>query len=76
MLGGEAADRVAGFWRALGREVPGEPDHLSALLGLYAGLADAEARESAGAGRILRRESRKASSGSICSPGCRPTCTP
>ena len=51
-------------WRAsgapLGREVPGEPDHLSALLGLYAGLADAEARESAGAGRILRRESRKA----------------
>jgi len=60
MLGGEAADRVAGFWRALGREVPGEPDHLSALLGLYAGLADAEARESAGAGRILRRESRKA----------------
>lgn len=60
MLGGEAADRVAGFWRALGREAPDEPDHLTALLGLYAGLADAEARESAGAGRILRRESRKA----------------
>jgi TorA maturation chaperone TorD len=60
MLGGEAADRVAGFWRALGREVPDEPDHLAALLGLYAGLADAEAREPAGAGRILRRESRKA----------------
>lgn len=60
MLGGEAADRVAGFWRALGREVPGEPDHLSALLGLYAGLSQAEARESAGARRILRRESRKA----------------
>ena len=60
MLGGEAADRVAGFWRALGREAPDEPDHLTALLGLYAGVADAEARESAGAGRILRRESRKA----------------
>lgn len=60
MLGGEAADRVAGFWRALGREAPGEPDHLSALLGLYAGLADAEAREPAGPGRVLRRESRKA----------------
>ena len=60
MLGGEAADRVAGFWRALGREAPDEPDHLSALLGLYAGLVDAEARESAGADRILRRESRKA----------------
>lgn len=60
MLGGEAADRVAGFWRALGREVPDEPDHLTALLGLYAELADAEGREPAGPGRVLRRESRKA----------------
>ncbi len=60
MLGGEAADRVAGFWRALGREAPDEPDHLAALLGLYAGLAEAEALESASPRRILRRESRKA----------------
>ena len=60
MLGGEAADRVAGFWRALGEEVPAEPDHLSALLGLYAALSDAEEGEPAGAGRILRRQSRKA----------------
>ena len=60
MLGGEAADRVAGFWRALGEDVPREPDHLSALLGLYAGLCDAEEREPAGAGRVLRRQSRKA----------------
>jgi hypothetical protein len=36
MLGGEARDRVAGFWRALGGEPPSEPDHLSVLL---AGLA-------------------------------------
>ena len=60
MLGGEAADRVAGFWRALGEEVPAEPDHLSTLLGLYAALSDAEEREPAAAGRILLRQSRKA----------------
>lgn len=45
MLGGEACDRVAGFWRALGVVPPAEPDHLATLLALYAGLrerADAE----------------------------------
>src|SRR6266705_1585212 len=36
MLGGEAADRVAGFWRALRLTPPPEPDHLAALLGTYA----------------------------------------
>ncbi len=41
MLGGEAADRVAGFWRALRVPPPSEPDHLAAILGLYAGLAEA-----------------------------------
>ncbi len=40
-LGGEAADRAAGFWRALGLTVPAEPDHLAALLGLYACLGEA-----------------------------------
>jgi TorA maturation chaperone TorD len=39
-LGGEARDRVAGFWRALGLTPPPEPDHLAALLGLYAALAE------------------------------------
>ncbi len=43
MMGGEARARVAGFWRALGYEPPAEPDHLAALLGLYATLAEAEA---------------------------------
>src|SRR6266496_675887 len=38
MLGGEAGDRVAGFWRALQLRPPAEPDHLAALLGLYAPL--------------------------------------
>ncbi|MGE5136110.1 MAG: molecular chaperone TorD family protein [Gemmatimonadota bacterium] len=46
-LGGEAADRVAGFWRAAGLVPPAEPDHLTALLSLYASLAEA----AAGAGR-------------------------
>lgn len=39
MLGGDARDRVAGFWRALGATPPAEPDHLAALLGLHAALA-------------------------------------
>ncbi len=40
-LGGEAADRAAGFWRALGVAPPAEPDHLTALLSLYASLGEA-----------------------------------
>ena len=38
MLGGEARDRIAGFWRALGGEPPVEPDHLSVLLAGVAAL--------------------------------------
>src|SRR3979409_705302 len=38
MLGGEARDRIAGFWRALGSEPPSEPDHLSVLLAALATL--------------------------------------
>ena len=45
MLGGEARDRVAGFWRALDQVPPTEPDHLAALLALYAKLAELEASE-------------------------------
>ncbi|HWG12820.1 MAG TPA: molecular chaperone TorD family protein, partial [Streptosporangiaceae bacterium] len=40
-LGGDAADRVAGFWRAIGVAPPAEPDHLTALLSLYATLGEA-----------------------------------
>ena len=43
-LGGEGADRVAGFWRALSLAVPAEPDHLASLLGLYAELGEAALR--------------------------------
>lgn len=42
MLGGEARDRIAGFWRALGLTPPPEPDHLAALLGFHAGLCQSD----------------------------------
>ena len=42
MLGGEARDRVAGFWRAIEADPPSEPDHLAVLLALYAHLAALE----------------------------------
>jgi hypothetical protein len=45
-LGGEGADRAAGFWRAIGITPPAEPDHLTALLGLYASLGDAASQAS------------------------------
>jgi hypothetical protein len=49
-LGGEGADRVAGFWRAIGLDPgAGEPDHLTSLLSLYASLG--EAAEEARTGR-------------------------
>jgi hypothetical protein len=55
-LGGDGADRVAGFWRVLGLQPPCEPDHLAALLGLYASVgesADAAARP--GTAAVLHR---------------------
>jgi TorA maturation chaperone TorD len=60
MLGGEARDRVAGFWRALRLAPPPEPDHLASLLGLAAGLAEAEGMERNPARRRLAREARSA----------------
>jgi len=55
-LGGEGADRVAGFWRAIGVVPPAEPDHLTALLSLYASLGEAcaEARRPATATALAR----------------------
>ncbi len=41
-LGGEESDRVAGLWRVLGLNAPANPDHLGALLALYAELGEAE----------------------------------
>jgi TorA maturation chaperone TorD len=60
MIGGEARDRVAGFWRALGIVPPAEPDHLASLLGLAATLAEAERAERDTARAALLREARRA----------------
>jgi hypothetical protein len=60
MLGGEARDRVAGFWRALGQVPPAEPDHLSVMLALYARLVEMEEGERDAARREGLRSARKA----------------
>ena len=53
MLGGEARDRIAGFWRALGETPPTEPDHLAVMLAFWAQLEESEsgAVEAAAAAR-------------------------
>ncbi len=60
MLGGEARGRVAGFWQAAGITPPPEPDHLAALLSLYAALDEAGEHQGEPARRVLRREARGA----------------
>lgn len=59
-LGGEARDRVAGFWRALDQAPPSEPDHLATLLGAYARLVDLEEEEGKGPGAARWRQARHA----------------
>jgi hypothetical protein len=58
LIGGEALDRIAGFWRALKWSPPPDADHLGSLLGLYATLKDTETRETDGARAALLRHSR------------------
>lgn len=60
MIGGEARDRVAGFWRALGQMPAAEPDHLSVMLALYARLVELESGESDARRRESWRSARKA----------------
>ncbi len=43
-LGGTVADAAGGVWRAMGLVPPDEPDHLGALLALYAHLGESTAR--------------------------------
>lgn len=58
-MGGEARERIAGFWRAVGRAPPAEPDHLGLLLSLYASLGE-EQGQAAGPGAALAAEARRA----------------
>jgi TorA maturation chaperone TorD len=60
MLGGEARDRVAGFWRALELTPPTEVDHLSVMLALYARLCELEDGADNERGREGWRAARKA----------------
>jgi hypothetical protein len=59
MLGGEARDRIAGFFRALDVTPPAEPDHLTVLLSAYADLVEREA-EATGEAAAAWRRSRSA----------------
>lgn len=60
MVGGEARDRIAGFWRALGQVPPYEPDHLSVLLSYYAQLSEWETLEPSGRRRAATHHARAA----------------
>src|SRR5215217_8141929 len=60
MLGGEARDRVGGFWRALGQVPPAEADHLAVMLALYARLGELGEGEGSEAGRAGWRGARRA----------------
>lgn len=60
MLGGEARDRIAGFWRALGEVPPPEPDHLAVLLAAAAELAEREAGSEDDGIRSRWRHARRA----------------
>jgi hypothetical protein len=60
MMGGEARDLVAGFWRALGAEPPMEPDHASALLAALARLIEAEEEASLEPDRAARVRAARA----------------
>ena len=60
MLGGDAADRAAGFARALDLEPSREPDHLATLLDLYSYLGEAGVRAGSDAARSASRRSCEA----------------
>ena len=60
LLGGEARDRIAGFWRALDLDPPEEPDHLTVLLAFQARAVELHHEADAPAAREAWRRARKA----------------
>ena len=60
MLGGEARDRIAGFWRALDLTPPNEPDHITTMLAFYARLGELEAESERDVATLAWRRSRVA----------------
>jgi hypothetical protein len=60
MLGGEARDRIAGFWRALGETPPTEPDHLAVMLACYASLCELESEADSAPAAQAGRQARHA----------------
>lgn len=60
MMGGEARDRIGGFWRALGETPPAEPDHIALMLALYARLVEMAEGESDAARRAGWNRARRA----------------
>lgn len=59
MLGGEARNRISGFWRALRLVPPSEPDHLTALIGLYSRLCEAQSAAADDAEAVLLEQARR-----------------
>lgn len=60
MLGGEARDRVAGFWGAIGEPPPEEPDHLTVLLSQLAAITEREDHVDDAPGKRILRHARHA----------------
>ena len=59
-LGGDERERIAGFWRALGRTPPSEPDFLPTMLAFHASLIDAEAAATSSRKRAAWHRARAA----------------
>jgi TorA maturation chaperone TorD len=60
MLGGDARDRVAGFWSAIGELPPAEPDHVTVLLAQLAAIHEREGEVGDEPGRRILRHARQA----------------